>query len=108
MDERGRVAERGLDRHRLAAGRHGPGERDDSFYRGEHWTATRSAEIDAAMLTARIRVRVIERKRPQHRAVDRPRPGAGAGDREHTRANDHDRKSPHISSLLPILRTMRP
>src|SRR5439155_2577411 len=48
----------------------------------------------------RIRVRVVERKRPQHRTVDGPRPGAGAGDRERTRADDQDRKSPHSSLLV--------
>jgi hypothetical protein len=108
VDERGGVAERRLDRQRLTPGRHRSRERNDSLRRGEHRAAARSAEIDAAMLAARIRVRVVERKRPQHRTVDGPGPGAGAGDRERTRTNDQDRKSPHSSSLLPSLRTTRP
>jgi hypothetical protein len=105
VHERGGVAERRLDRHRLAAGRHRPSERDHSLRRSEHRTAARSAEIDTAMLAGRVRMRVVERKRPQHRTVDGPRPGAGVGDRERTRANDQDRKSPHSSSSLPVLRT---
>jgi hypothetical protein len=108
VDERGCVAGRRLDRHRLAPVRHRASERDHSALRGVYWAAARSAQIDAAMLAARVRVRVVEHKRPQHRTVDGPRPGAGIGDREHTRANDQDRKSPHSSSLLPILRTTRP
>jgi hypothetical protein len=97
VHERGGVAERRLDRHRLAAGRHRPCERDHSLRRGAHRAAARSAEIDAAMLAACVGMRVVEHKRPQHRTVDGPRPSAGIGDRERTRADDQDRKSPHSS-----------
>jgi hypothetical protein len=88
VDERRGVAERRLDRHGLAARRHRPCERDDSVGRGEHRATARSAEIDTAMLAGGVRVRVVERKRPQDRAVDRPRPGAGIGDGKRTRAKD--------------------
>jgi hypothetical protein len=108
VDERRGVAGRRLDRHGLAARRHRPCERDDSVRRGQHRATARSGEIDTAMLAGGVRVRVVERKRPQDRAVDRPPPGAGSGYRERTRAKDQDRKSPHSSSLLPILRTTRP
>jgi hypothetical protein len=109
VNERGGVAERRLDRHRLAAGRHRPRERHGPLRRSEHTAAGRSAEIDTAMQTGRVGVRVVERKRTQHRAVDGPGPGAGVADREHTRADDQDGKSPHsFPSSLPILRTKRP
>jgi hypothetical protein len=100
VDERRGVPERRLDRHGLPAGRDRPGEGHDSLGGGEHRAAAGSAEIDAAVLAARVRVRMVERKRPQHRAVDGPRPGAGAGDGERTGAKDQDRKSPHRFLLV--------
>jgi hypothetical protein len=108
VDERGRKAERRLDRHRPPAGRHGSGEGHDALSRSEHGAAAGRTEVDAAVLASRVGVRVIEQERPEHRAVDRPRPSTRAGDGERTRANDQDRKSPHDTSLLPILRTERP
>jgi hypothetical protein len=95
VDEGGGVSERRLDRHRLAAGRHGPGKGHDSVRGSEYRATAGSAEIDAAVLAAGIGMRIVERKRPQHRAVDGPRPGASAGDGKRTRANEQDRKSPH-------------
>jgi hypothetical protein len=74
MDEGRGVAERRLDRHRLAPGRHGARERDDPVGRRYDVAAGRSAEVDPAMLSGGIRVRPIERERPQHRTGDRPRP----------------------------------
>ena len=108
VDERGRVPERRLDRHRLPAGRHRPGKGHHTLRGGEHRAAAGRAKVDAAVLAACVRMRVVEQERPQHRAVDRPRPGARIGDGERTRADGQDRKSPHYSSSLPILRTRRP
>ena len=102
MDERGRISERCLDRHRLPAGRHRSGKGHHTLRGGKHSAAARRAEVDTAVLAARVRMRVVERERPQYRPVDRPRPGAGTGDGERTRADDQDHKSPHHSSLLPI------
>ncbi len=109
VDERGRIAKRRLDRHRLPTGRHRPGKGHHTLRRGEHRAATGRTQVDAAVLAARVGVRVVEHERPQHRAVDRPRPGARTRDGERTRAGDQNRKSPHVSSSsLPILRTVRP
>jgi hypothetical protein len=108
VDESGRISERRLDRNRLPAGRHRSGKGHHALRGGEHRAAAWRAKVDAAVLAARVGVRGVEQERPQHRAVDGPRPGACTGDGKRTRANDHDRKSPHHSSLLPILRTTRP
>ena len=108
VDERGRVAERRLDRHRLPTRRNRSGERHHTLYGSEHRAAARRAEVDTSVLAGRVRVRVVEPEGAQHRSVDGPRPGLRIRDGERTRANDQDCKSPHCSSLLPILRTPRP
>jgi len=105
VDERGRVSKRRLDRHRLPARRNRPREGDHTLYGSEHRAAAGRAKVDTSVLAARVRVRVVEPEGPQHGAVDGPRPGLRSRDGERTRANDQDRKSPHYSSLLPILRT---
>jgi hypothetical protein len=105
VDERGRVSKRRLDRHRLPARRNRPREGHHTPYGGEHGAAAGRAKVDTSVLAARVRVRMVEPERPQHGAVDGPRPGLRIRDGERTRANDQDRKSPHYSSLLPILRT---
>jgi hypothetical protein len=76
VDKRGRIAKRRLDRHRLPAGRHRPGKGHHALRRREHGVAAGCAEVDAAVLAARVGVRVVEQERPQHRAVHGPRPGA--------------------------------
>ena len=108
VDERGRVSKRRLDRHRLPARRNRSGEGHHTLYGREHRAAAGRAEVDTSMLAARVRMRVVEPEGPQHRAVDGPGPGLRIRDGERTRANDQDSKSPHYSSLLPILRTSRP
>jgi hypothetical protein len=74
VHQRGRVAERRLDRHRLSARRHGAGERDHAACRRQHARPGRRAEIDAAVLPARVRMRTVEREGTKDGAVDRPRP----------------------------------
>jgi hypothetical protein len=64
VDERRRVTGRRLDRHRLPAGRHRPGKGHHTLRGGEHRAAARRAKVDAAVLAACVRVRVVERKRP--------------------------------------------
>jgi hypothetical protein len=108
VDERRRVSKRRLDRHRLPARRNRSGEGHHTLYGSEHRAAAGRAKVDTSMLAARVRMRVVEPEGPQHRAVDGPGPGLRIRDGERTRANDQDRKSPHCSSLLPILRTPRP
>jgi hypothetical protein len=106
VQERHRVAERGLDGDGLAAGRHGARERYGAVSRRENRCAGRSAEIDAAMLTARVGMGAIERKRPEHRAVDRPGPRLRNRRRQRECKHNQDHDSPHdSSSLLPDLRT---
>ena len=74
VDERRGVAERRLNGNGLAAGRHGPRERDDARRRREDVSPGGRAEVDATMLARRIRVGVIERERTQDWTVDRPGP----------------------------------
>jgi len=54
-----------------------PDERHDPAGRGAHIGAGRSADVDATVLTARVRVAPVH-ERPEHRPVDGPRPGRGA------------------------------
>ena len=108
VHERRRVTERRLDRNRPSAGRDGAGERHDTLCRRAHGRPGRRAEVDAAVLSARIRVGTIERERAKDRPVDRPRPCPRRG-REHEGAERHDAESPnHKTSLLPDWRTVRP
>jgi hypothetical protein len=74
VDERRRVAGRCLNRHGLATGRHGSCEGDDTLCRSKHRAPARGAQVDAAVLTCRIGVGVVEREGPQDRSGDRPRP----------------------------------
>jgi hypothetical protein len=88
VDERRRVPERRLDRHRLAARRNGAGKRDDSLHGCEHGTPAGSSEIEAAMLAGAVRMGAVERERPQDRAVDRPGPRLGTRHRQRERADE--------------------
>lgn len=56
VDERDRVAGGGPDRHRAAAARHGPGERDDARRRRPDEPARGRGDVDAAMLRRGVRV----------------------------------------------------
>jgi hypothetical protein len=75
VDERDRVSRRRLDRNGLAAGRNGSGERHGPLRRRNHVRARPCCEIDAAVLSGRVRMRAVERERTQNGSVDRPRPG---------------------------------
>jgi hypothetical protein len=108
VHQRRRVPERSLDRDRLAAGRHGAGECDDALCRREHVRPGRRAEVDPAVLPARIRMSTIEREGTEDRPVDGPRPRL-RGRREQECAEHHETESPdHEASLLPDWRTERP
>jgi hypothetical protein len=111
VDERRGVAEGGLDRDGLPAGRDRAGEGDDTLRRGDDVCAGRSADVEAAMLAGGVRVRVVERKGPQERALDGPGPRIGCRNGQRECAQDQrNTKSPHesSSSLLSELRTDRP
>jgi hypothetical protein len=103
VHQRRRVAKGRLDRHRLAAGGHGAGERDDAPHRGAHVRPRRRAEIDAAMLPACVRMRTIEREGTKDWAVDGPCPRVG-GCREHEGAERRNTESPnHETSFVARL-----
>lgn len=63
-----------LDRHGLASVRNGAGEGHQASRRRKHGRLGRRTEVDAAMLTSRVGMRVVERERSQDGAVDRPGP----------------------------------
>jgi hypothetical protein len=108
VHERRRVTERCLDRDRLAAGRHGSGECHDALSGREHVRPGRRAEVDTAVLPARIRMGTIEREGTKDGPVDGPRPCLRRR-REHESAERHDSELPdHEASLLPDWRTARP
>ena len=95
VNECGGVPVRRLDRNGLPARRHRSRERDDSPGRSEHLGTAGGAEIDAAVLTAREGMRMIERERPQNRSVDRPGPRTRRRHRERARTREQDSKTPH-------------
>jgi hypothetical protein len=109
VHERRGVPERGLDRDGLPAGRHRAGECHDSLGRREHVGSARSAEVNAAVLPGRVRVRTVEGEGTEHRPVDAPGPGlrGRCGQNERTERDDSDSPD-HEASLLPGLRTDRP
>jgi hypothetical protein len=74
MKQRRGVPERRFDRDGLPAGRHGAGERHHPVDRRSDRRSLVAADVDAAVLPARIRMRGIEEERTKDRSVDRPRP----------------------------------
>jgi len=102
LQQRHRKAVGGLDRDRPTAARDRADERDRPRGRSKHRAPELGADVDAAMLPARVAVRA-ERERSQHRPRCRPDPGVccrGGGER---REYDQDREdSPHNGP--PLLR----
>jgi len=74
MRERGLVASRGDDRDRRPVRRHLTRERDLAGRRRAHHLGAVERDVDAAMLSACIRV-VADREATEDRAVGRPVPG---------------------------------
>ena len=69
------------------------GVRDDAAYRRENGLARVAADLDAAALTARVRMSGIEGKGAEHRTVDRPRPGESPrGHQEHRSDAGHGQR----------------
>ncbi len=99
LQQRYRIAVRGLDRDGAAAAGDRADERDRARRRGEHSASNPGADVDAAMLPACIGVRA-ERERPQHRSLDRPHPGVRRGGGCKRREQDQDQQySPHDDRL---------
>jgi len=73
VDERYRVPARGANRQALPFVRQLPREGDEAGRGSPDIGARRSADVDAPVLTARVRI-VIRHERAQHGTVDRPRP----------------------------------
>jgi hypothetical protein len=99
LQQRHRVAVLSLDRDRPTATRDRADERDRAGSRGEHRAAELCADVDTAMLPARVRVRA-ERERSQHRPRRGPRPSVrrrGSGKRREQ--NQTGEKSPHEDRL---------
>ena len=96
QERRGMTVAR-LDRHGLAAVRDDSGERHDARD-GSHDRCPRpSAEVDATVLSGRVRVCPVERERPQHRAVDGPAPGPRDRHGADERNEKEDSESPQTS-----------
>jgi hypothetical protein len=120
VGERHGVTVAGEDRHRQPVGGNRPGEGDAARGRGADGLACPCGEVDAAMLTGRVRVGA-GRERLQDGAVERPAPARGDGhgdqaDGGHGGAEDQaHRPLPRemsserieISSLLTKLTTMQ-
>jgi hypothetical protein len=86
MDECHRVAVVGLDRDDLSARGHRPRERDVARSRRQYGSAAISADVDAAMLAARIRIAAVD-ERLEHVSRRRPRPAVSGG-----RQRKHDER----------------
>jgi hypothetical protein len=76
LEKRDRIAVRALDRDRAAATRDHADEGHVAPDRRAHRAPHRTADVDAAVLAARIDV-VAEDEGPQHLPLDRPCPGWG-------------------------------
>ena len=100
--ERDGIAVERRDRDALAGRRNGAGEGDDARRGREDRRPCLAADVDAAVLPGRVRVRGVERERLQHRAVDRPRPRLRGGHEnecgERRREKDAQCASPPWSS----------
>jgi len=74
VEQRRRVAERGLDRDRLSAAGDRPGERHGPVRGRTYGCPFCGADVDSPVLSPGIRMRGVEDERAQHGPVDRPRP----------------------------------
>ena len=108
MRQRHRQPVGGLDRHRLAARRHRPRVADNTARRRKHgYARCRGADVDAAVLPARVRMRGIEREALEYRAGDRPRPGVRAGNRQDEEEDERNEPPHGAPPLLSDLKTNR-
>jgi hypothetical protein len=100
LKQRHGVAGAGLDRDRATAVGNGPGERDGARCRGGDGGTELGADVDAAVLPARVRVGA-ERERAEHLAGDGPGPGGRSrGGRERRRKENRENEhAPHEDRL---------
>ena len=110
VHERHRVPIRRLDRHRLARGRHGSGERNRAGRRREDGRPHRRADVDPAVLSRRVRVRTVERERRQDGPRHRPAPAQRRSRGGHGGHSGHDEKQTHGGRTPPlsVMQTTRP
>ena len=82
MHEGHRVAVGRLDRHDPSVGADGPGERDDTWRRGQDRVAFVACDVDTSVLSAGVGI-VAQDERRDHVAGGGPRPRlGGCGDDE--------------------------
>jgi hypothetical protein len=95
LEQGDRVAVGSLDRECAPAARHGADEGDQAGGRRDNRSADGRADVDAAVLAARVGVRA-EEERAQHGTLDRPRPRRGSRSRDKRREHGRRQKeSPH-------------
>jgi hypothetical protein len=100
LNERDRVAVVGLDRDDLSVRAYRPGECDGPGSRCEYGSAAIPADVDSAMLAARVRV-AAEDERLEHVARSRPRPAVGGGgQRKHCKHDCDYCKTAHRCLLV--------
>jgi hypothetical protein len=98
--ERHGVPVRGQDRDRSASRRNRPGEGHGAGSGSENLLAGRGRNVDAAVLTSRVRVASRKRERPQDRSAGGPAPGGGArGPGEGAKGECSDDNALHSSPL---------
>jgi hypothetical protein len=96
------------DRQRTTASGNGPGERHDPRSRRAHRFAERAADVDAAVLSARIRIRA-EDERAEHGPVERPGPRvSSARKQQHDQRARDDREPTHRRTSFVCQRCERP
>jgi hypothetical protein len=100
MKEGSRVAGGCLNRDRLAAGRHRARERHNTARRRNDRGSPGGAEIEPTMLAAGVRVRTVERERPEDRPVDGPRPRLGGRNGQSESNENNDSEPPHERLLV--------
>ena len=101
MRERDRIPVGRLNRHRFAARGHRAGEADGAARGCDDGCPGGSADVDAAVLAARIRVRWVEREPLQHGSVHGPGPRSRRGSPEPEQYDDED-EPPHGSTALVV------
>jgi len=94
VDERDGQAVAGLDRHREAVLRDGARERDAAGRRCADTLAKTAADVDSAVLAARVRV-VAERESAQDRPFDGPAPCAPGGRDDERGDERREQGAPH-------------
>jgi hypothetical protein len=110
LEQRDCKAVGGLDRHRSAAARDRPDERDDAACGRVHGCAHFGTHVDAAVLTGRVRIQA-EGVGPQDRAVDGPGPAGRRRDEEQGRDRECDRggeRTPHWTPPSCVGGQLRP